>query len=106
MIQPIRFADLPRSPWPNGAGRKADIAVGPMGEDGRPDWLLAFAWLDAEAPFSDYSGFDRTITLVSGVAFVLEFGQQAPSLVVDAPFRPTAFDGGLPARCLLPIPAP
>jgi environmental stress-induced protein Ves len=103
MSEPIRFADLVRSPWPNGAGRKADIAAGPVGADGMPDWLLAFAWLDAEAPFSDYGGFDRTITLASGVAFVLDFGSDGPQpLVVDAPFRPTPFDGGLPVRCVLP----
>ena len=24
---PIRFSDLTKSPWPNGAGRKADVAA-------------------------------------------------------------------------------
>ena len=102
MTVPIRFADLPKSPWPNGAGRKADIATGPIGDDGKPDWLLAYAWLDGPAPFSDYGGHDRTITLVSGIGFVLDFAEAAPPLVVDAPFRPTPFDGGMAARCHLP----
>ena len=31
MTTPIRFADLQKSPWPNGAGRKADIAAGHVG---------------------------------------------------------------------------
>jgi len=106
MTVPIRFSDLVQSPWPNRAGRKADIAAGPMGDDGKPEWLVAFAWLDAAAPFSDYTGHDRTITLVSGVGFVLEFAPAQsptqPPLVVDAPFRPTPFDGGRAARCRLP----
>lgn len=101
MSAPIRFAELVKSPWPNGAGRKADIAAGPAGADGMADWLLAYAWLDGDAPFSDYSGFDRTITLVSGVGFVLDLGE-AGAGVIDAPFRPRPFDGGVPARCRLP----
>lgn len=102
MSGPIRFADLPQSRWPNGAGRKADVAAGPLGEDGRPDWLLSYAWLEADAPFSDYTGIDRTITLISGIGFVLDFGEAAAPLVVQAPFQPRGFDGGLAATCQLP----
>lgn len=102
MSAPIRFADLPQSRWPNGAGRKADLAAGPIGDDGKPDWLLSYAWLEADAPFSDYAGHDRTITLISGIVFALDFGEAAPALVVDAPFRPRGFDGGLAAQCRLP----
>ena len=102
MTTPIRFAELQKSPWPNGAGRKADIAAGPIGADGKPDWLLAYAWLDGDAPFSDYTGHDRTITLVSGVGFVLDFADAAPPVMVDAPFRPRPFDGDLAAHCRLP----
>ena len=102
MTAPIRFAELTKSPWPNGAGRKADIAAGPIGDDGKPDWLLAYAWLDGDAPFSDYTGHDRTITLVSGVGFILDFAEASPPLMVDAPFRPSGFDGGVPAQCRLP----
>lgn len=102
MTTPIRFADLQKSPWPNGAGRKADVAAGPIGDDGKPDWLLAYAWLDGDAPFSDYTGHDRTITLISGVGFVLDFAEAAPAMVVDAPFRPRPFAGDLAAQCRLP----
>ena len=64
-VQVIHQAGLTISRWPNGAGRKADIATG----DG---WLVGFAWLDADAPFSDYTGHDRTIMLVEGPGFTLE----------------------------------
>jgi environmental stress-induced protein Ves len=57
----IRSAALPVSRWRNGAGRKADIATG----DG---WMAGFAWLDEEAPFSEFAGQDRTITLLQAPA--------------------------------------
>ena len=87
----IRAAGLPVSRWPNGAGRKADLALG----DG---WLCGFAWLDADAPFSDLGGFDRTITLVDGPGFTLELAGQ-PDLVVYRPFHPSRFDGGVATQC-------
>ncbi len=87
----IRRAGLAVSPWRNGAGRKADIATG-------PDWLVGFAFLDQDAPFSEYLGVDRTITLVEGPGFTLDFADTAPTLVA-ARFEPKPFDGGLPTRC-------
>ena len=89
----IRFAGLPVSRWHNGAGRKADIAA-------TADWSVGFAWLDADVSFSDLTGNDRTITLVEGPGFTLDF-QDRPALHVAAPFRPAPFDGGWPARCTL-----
>src|SRR5262249_56056499 len=50
----IPFASLSESRWRNGAGRKVDIASG-------PGWLVGFAWLDGDAPFSDYRGPDPTL---------------------------------------------
>lgn len=89
----IPFAALPETPWANGAGRKADIASG-------EGWALAFAWLDGPAPFSDYSGLQRTITLVEGDGFALDFAEHPP-LVVDTPGKPADFDGGWKADCRL-----
>ncbi|MDN3566947.1 HutD family protein [Paeniroseomonas aquatica] len=89
----LRHAELPVSPWRNGAGRKADIAGG-------PGWFLGFAWLDAAAEFSDYQGQDRTITLLRGHGFALDFAE-GPPLLVDQPLVPSAFDGGRACRCRL-----
>jgi uncharacterized protein len=91
----IPFTGLAVSPWRNGAGRKADIAAG-------PDWLVGFAWLDADAPFSDYGGHDRTIMLVEGPGFTLDFGPPHATLVARRPYVPSAFDGGWAARCQVP----
>ena len=88
----LSFATRPPSRWPNGAGRKADIASG----DG---WMVGFAWLDADAPFSDLSGHNRTITLLDGPGFTLEFAPPHPALSVQTPHAPRLFDGGWPTQC-------
>ena len=80
------------SRWQNGAGRKADIASG-------SGWMVGFAWLDAEAPFSDFSGQARTITLLDGPGFTLDFAPPYPALVVRSRHVPSRFDGGWPALC-------
>ena len=83
------------SRWRNGAGRKADLAAG-------PDWLVGYAWLDADAPFSDFAGHDRTITLIEGPGFTLDFGPSRPALVARRLYIPSTFDGGWAARCRVP----
>lgn len=87
----IRRADLTITPWRNGAGRKADIATG-------PGWLIGFAFLDADAPFSDYTGHDRTITLAAGPGFTLA-DSAGTSLPVATIGRPAPFDGGWIVDC-------
>ena len=90
--EPITFATRPLSRWVNGAGRKADIGSG-------PGWMVGFAWLDTDAPFSDLSGQDRTITLLDGPGFTLDFPPRRPALHVRSPYAPSRFDGGCPAHC-------
>jgi len=87
----IPFDSLSETPWANGHGRKADIASG----DG---WSLAFAWLDQPAPFSDYTGVFRTITLVEGDGFILDFTDHPP-IRVSRIGAPASFDGGWTAQC-------
>lgn len=83
------------SPWRNGAGRKADIAAG-------SDWLVGFAWLDGDAPFSNYAGHDRTITLIEGPGFALDFGPAHAALAARRAYVPWLFDGGWTAHCQVP----
>lgn len=96
-VRVIRHDGLHVSRWKNGAGRKADIAEG----DG---WMVGFAWLDSDAPFSDFTGHDRTIMLVDGPGFTLDFSGGG-SLTVTKPFAPMAFDGGWPTFCRIAGPS-
>lgn len=88
----LTFTTRTLSRWMNGAGRKADI-------DSGPGWMVGFAWLDADAPFSDLSGQDRTITLLDGPGFTLDFAPPHPALAVRSPRVPSRFDGGWLAHC-------
>ena len=63
---------------------------------------MGFAWLDADAPFSNYGGHDRTIILIEGPGFTLDFGPSHPALVARRPYVPSAFDGGWVVRCRVP----
>lgn len=87
-----RNADLAITPWRNGAGRKADIITG-------PGYLIGFAFLDADAAFSDYTGHDRTITLATGPGFTL--ANPTTTLEITTPGHPTQFDGALPLHCTI-----
>jgi environmental stress-induced protein Ves len=89
----IRAAGLVETPWLNGAGRKADIAAG-------SGWLVGLAWLETDASFSDYSGHDRTITLLEGGGFSLAL-PEGSLLTVERPGEPAAFDGKGPIACHL-----
>ncbi len=89
---PIRADALVVEPWRNGLGRKADIASG-------PGWTVAYAWLDGNADFSDYSGHDRTITLVEGDGFELVSPDGVVAVRVAEAFAPASFDGGAKLRC-------
>ena len=80
--EPLTFATRPLSRWVNGAGRKADI-------DSGPGWMVGFAWLDTDAPFSDHSGQSRTITLLDGPGFTLDFAPPHHALVVRIVTEPT-----------------
>jgi environmental stress-induced protein Ves len=86
-----RFVELTVSPWRNKAGRKADLFAG-------PGWMAGFAFLDADAAFSDYGGWDRTITLVEGAGFSLA----GEGRRLEARLRePLGFDGGWRCGCVL-----
>ncbi len=89
----IEYGDGTQTPWRNGLGRKADLATG----DG---WSVSLAWLDADAPFSDFTGFTRTQILLEGTGFVLEF-EGRPPITIDRPHVPHTYDGAWPVRARL-----
>jgi len=89
----IRQGDLARTSWKNGRGRKADIAAA----DG---WFVGLAWLDQDAPFSDFTGFDRTCVLLQGAGFTLSVEGQG-ALVFAEPGTAHSFAGQSPARAEL-----
>lgn len=57
----LRRADYLTRPWRNGGGVSHEIAWHP-----EEDWRLGLAEIVRDGPFSDYSGFDRTLTIAEG----------------------------------------
>ncbi len=93
-------ADYRRTPWKNGGGRAAEIAVGPLGAE-----LADFAWrvsvadVEQDGAFSVFPGVERTLVLLAGDGMRLT-GAGAP-LELHAPFEPVTFAGDVPMMCEL-----
>lgn len=92
-----------KTPWKNGGGTMTDLAVDGDAADVDGDrwrWRVGLADIDASGPFSDFSGYRRTIMLTGGPGFTLDF-DQAPSERLDLPRRPFTFEGGWTTHCRL-----
>jgi environmental stress-induced protein Ves len=100
----LRPADYKRMPWKNGGGMTTEIMAEP-GSSGTFDWRLSIAEVAQSGPFSDFSGYDRTIMLIEGAGFALDFDPKnsggAPSKRIDRPYEPFPFAGEWKADCTL-----
>lgn len=88
-MQWLKAADYRRTPWKNGGGVTAEIAVFPAGA-GLDDfgWRLSMAEVAVDGPFSAFPHIDRTLTVLSG-----RMALNGHTLGPDDP--PFSFDGGL-----------
>jgi uncharacterized protein len=86
-------------PWKNGGGMTTEILAEPNAGGGYL-WRLSIAEVTQSGPFSDFSGYDRTIMLIDGPGFTLDF-ESAPSQRIDQPYEPFSFDGGWKTNCTL-----
>src|SRR5687767_5315273 len=96
----IRSTDLAPRPWKNGGGVTWEIAIDPPGaglENFR--WRSSRARIEADGPFSLFSGCERWITCVEGAGFALQFEDGATFQV--PPFHPIRFSGDRAATCRL-----
>lgn len=86
----------PRVPWRNGGGWTQVLAQAAGREP--VEWRISLAEIERDGPFSDYSGYDRTI-VSEDATFTLEFddGEQ----VVVAPLEPFSFAGERTVFCRL-----
>ena len=90
----LRDGTYDRKPWKNGGGITEDVWLFPEGATHDDfDIRLSLAEISREGPFSAFPGIDRTITLVGGDQFVLEFddGTRRRMTLLD----PFSFDGAL-----------
>ncbi len=98
-ITPLDPAGYGRAPWKNGGGVTLDIADAyrPGATHGGWDgviWRFGRTGATAPGPFSDLTGYDRVLVLVTGRGLVLE----TPDGEIDVrtPLRPVRFRGETP----------
>ena len=84
----IRAASYRRVAWKNGGGVTDVVAVAP-GE--RPAWRISVARIERDGPFSDFSGYARTIVSLSGGGVTLALGSGEERALGS--FEPYAFAG-------------
>jgi environmental stress-induced protein Ves len=101
MITVLPSSGFRQGRWLNGMGVSWDIAAEPK-NSGSADfaWRFAIARIDADVPFSRYSGVDRVFTLIEGEGLTLDLEGRAP-LIIDRTFVPHAFPGDVATSCRL-----
>lgn len=89
----IAHAQLPATPWKNGAGSTTEIAVAPPGAGFDDfDWRISLATIAADGPFSTFAGIDRSLALVEGDGVALTFDNER-RVVLDGRQRLVRFAG-------------
>jgi environmental stress-induced protein Ves len=91
--------DYKRMSWKNGGGITTELLL-EQGDDGSAAWRLSIAEVTKSGPFSDFSGYARTIMLIDGPGFVLDF-EAHPQKRLDRRYEPFPFDGGWKTGCTL-----
>jgi hypothetical protein len=93
----VQLLDVPARPWRNGGGVTRELLAAPAGEA----WQvrISVADIDADGPFSRYTGVERWFTVLQGHGVELTIDGTMHRLVRgDLPLR---FDGAAAARARL-----
>lgn len=91
----LRFDELPVSPWRNGGGVTREVAAlrAPGGDF---LWRLSIATVNADGPFSTFTGIDRTMAVLAGRGMTLQLAERTVSLNTES--DPFAFAGEEPVH--------
>lgn len=97
----LAAAERAPQPWKNGGGLTWPVAVSPEGADlSHFDWRLSLAIVEADGPFSPFSGVDRLMLVLDG-RLDLEIGGN-DRLTLDDTGEAAAFPGDAEAMARLP----
>jgi environmental stress-induced protein Ves len=96
----LKPADYKTMPWKNGGGTTTELMAERNGATEGYDWRLSIASVAASGPFSDFSGYDRSIMLVEGKGFTLDFAEDGTHHLTRS-FEPLCFDGAWRTECTL-----
>lgn len=87
-----------RQPWKNGGGTTTELLKEVV--DGQLLWRLSIAAVAQSGPFSDFTGFERTIMLLKGNGMLLTF-DGSPEKRIDRRLMPFVFAGEWKTDCRL-----
>ena len=90
--------DFVEQPWKNGGGVTTQLAI--HEEGARWLWRVSVASVARSGPFSDFSGYERTLMLVEGDGMALAIGGAA-LVMLRTPGESLTFDGGAATFCTL-----
>jgi len=99
IIKPSQFTSMP---WRNGLGSTTELIRRdlPGGDDFA--WRLSMASVVESGPFSNFSGYDRTLVLLKGTGMTLSYDDSDSDLnILDQPLQMAQFEGGCPTRARL-----
>ncbi len=101
-IAPDRYR---RMPWKNGGGMTTELLARERPDGNGFLWRLSIAEVAMSGPFSDFSGYLRTIMLLEGNGFILKCsdaeGRPKGGKRLDRPYEPYEFDGAWKTDCSL-----
>jgi uncharacterized protein len=86
VIRPSEYRDMP---WKNGGGVTTEIWASPP--LGTFDWRVSIATVNADGPFSAFTGYERHIMTLSGEGMVLDIEGRGKFTL--EPLRPFSFSG-------------
>ena len=85
----IRPSEYRVMPWKNGGGVTTEICASPP--SGAFDWRVSIATVNADGPFSVFTGYERHIMTLSGEGMVLDIEGRGKFTL--EPLRPFSFSG-------------
>lgn len=99
-VRIVRRHEYKAMPWRNGGGTTYEIACEPQGGGFAFEWRLSLALIEQGGPFSNFTGYTRAISLVSGAGCILHGIDPAP-VRLDAPGVTRLFSGAVSVTCEL-----
>jgi len=85
--------DFKTIPWKNGLGETTELAISEGGTLTDFDWRLSIATVAQDGIFSDFSGYDRNLVLISGQGISLTHDDKKLDKLEQA-LDMSSFDGG------------
>jgi len=89
VIAPQQFKTIP---WKNGLGETTELAINDGGSLDNFDWRLSIASVVNDGVFSDFSGYQRNLVLISGQGIILEHDDKISDNLVNL-LDVASFDG-------------